>query len=119
MPAFACARGLHLLLTPSIKFDDALTHAIVAGAALLFAYLAKAVSNLDPLTVDFSIFYVTARAWLEGQPMYGQISSSVQLVNYNQPDFIFSSCRSRFCREAWHLSHGQLSARRWHVRPSA
>ena len=78
---------LHLLLTPSIWSDDALTHAIVAGAALLFAYLAKAVSNLDPLTVDFSIFYLTARAWLEGQPMYGQIASSVQLVNYNPPHF--------------------------------
>ena len=78
---------LHLLLTPSIWSDDALRHAIVAGAALLFAYIAKALSNLDPLTVDFSIFYVTARAWLEGQPMYGQIVSSVQLVNYNPPHF--------------------------------
>jgi len=78
---------LHLFLAPGIWSDDAVTHALVTGAALLFAYLAKALSDLDPLTVDFSIFYVTARAWLEGQPMYGQIFSSVQLVNYNPPHF--------------------------------
>lgn len=77
----------YLLLAPPRWSDEALVHGIVSGGALVAAYVAKALSDLDPLSVDFSTLCISARAWMAKEPMYGQVVSSIRLVNYNPPHF--------------------------------
>jgi hypothetical protein len=63
---------------------ETLNHVAVVGAALLVAHFARALSDLSPETVDFTLFYGSVRSWREGHPLYEQAQG---LVNYNSPQF--------------------------------
>ena len=74
------------LFAPPTWRDETLTHASIIGGALLVAHLARALGAPDPDHLDFSIFYVAARGWLAGDPLYSPQWPS-PLVNYNPPHF--------------------------------
>ena len=63
---------------------ETLNHVAVVGAALLVAHFAKALSDLRASTIDFSLFYWSARGWLAGRSLY-EIPGG--LPNYNPPEF--------------------------------
>lgn len=71
---------------PTTWRDETLTQAGIIGGALLLAHLVRALGALDPDHLDFSIFYIAARGWLHGEPLYSPQWPS-PLVNYNPPHF--------------------------------
>lgn len=63
---------------------ETLNHVAVVGAALLAAHFARALSDLSPEAVDFTLFHGSVRSWREGHSLYEQAQG---LVNYNPPQF--------------------------------